>query len=733
MKVSCPNCGAEIEFRYDDSFVRICDYCHAAVQRTDRGLETLGKVADLAPIESPLKLFAEGRLGNQSFMLVGMAQIRHAAGGIWQEWYAKLDGGRWGWLAEAQGRFYLTFQDEQWSGVDLRQLVPGAKIDLPVRGAPHAMTVAEATTGTYISARGELPFKLVPNETFHYADLADGRGTFATIDFGDGEDPPTLYVGQQVALADLHVKDGESIPLDTARPRQGQRLACPVCNAPIELRAADSLRVVCANCNALLDPTSGSLAVIAKLVQKPALDLPLGAKGHFDAFGEGELTVIGYVQRSARIAGEAYPFDEYLLYRADLGYRWLVKSDGHWSYVQPVANGAVELAGGGCNYDGVKFKLFQTAELNVDEVLGEFYWQVEVGERVSGTDYVAPPAMLSSETSETEETWSLATYMTWREVSAAFGGAGDVRDDAIGIAPNQPDAWTAASSVMAIAFVALIALGIVFGMLAKNASRLDQTFAFTPPSGSATASGAVTDSSLAVADLNAQVDADLKKADDDLRRLNDDPLGSGAGAGSAGSAGSAALASAGAGSNTIAEPGMTVFFSDSFELTAGQNVELQYESPGLLNNWVYAAVDLVNVATGQVISLDAELEYYAGYEDGESWSEGSREGHAVVGPQPPGAYMLRLEGQAGSGANEQLRIAVRQGVFRFAHLFLAILVLGLPFSIVGLVSWLHERRRWENSSNGKMPTTPLSVIVALMVAPFIVIAFLFRNMGKGNG
>ena len=31
-------------------------------------------------------------------------------GGQWDEWYATFSNGWLGWLAEAQGRFYLTFQ-----------------------------------------------------------------------------------------------------------------------------------------------------------------------------------------------------------------------------------------------------------------------------------------------------------------------------------------------------------------------------------------------------------------------------------------------------------------------------------------------------------------------------------------------------------------------------------------------------------------------------------------------
>jgi len=70
MIVACPTCGAEVEFRYDDSFVRVCGHCRSAVVRTDRGVETLGRFADLVPIPSPLRLFAEGRYGSAGFLLI---------------------------------------------------------------------------------------------------------------------------------------------------------------------------------------------------------------------------------------------------------------------------------------------------------------------------------------------------------------------------------------------------------------------------------------------------------------------------------------------------------------------------------------------------------------------------------------------------------------------------------------------------------------------------------------
>ena len=306
MKTACPSCGAEIEFRYDDSFVRVCSYCRAAVQRTDRGLDSLGKVADLVPMESPLRLFAGGQLGSQSFILVGMAQLRHSAGGLTQEWYAKFSG-TWGWLAEAQGRYYMTFEVEGAQLPPIEALRPGSQLQLPTMlGAQRVFTVAEVGSATYVAANGELPFRLVPQGSYRFVDLSDGEGNFATIDYGQPGEPPTLYTGQQLSLADLHISGGEVAPARDATVTS-QRLACPNCNAPIELHAPETLRAACAYCNHLLDVQQGALRVLERLQAKALPRLPLGTKA---TFSEGEMTVIGYVQRSASIEGVWYPFDE---------------------------------------------------------------------------------------------------------------------------------------------------------------------------------------------------------------------------------------------------------------------------------------------------------------------------------------------------------------------------------------------------------------------------------------
>jgi hypothetical protein len=675
VKTACPSCGADVEFRYDDSFVRVCSYCHAAVQRTDRGVESLGKFADVVPLDSPLRLFAEGRLGSQSFMLVGMAQLRHEAGGLTQEWYARFSDS-WGWLAEAQGRYYMTFEVEGAALPALGSLAPGDKVELPTMlGATRTFTVGEVGSSTYIAANGELPFRLAPQSSYQFVDLADGDGNFATIDYGEDGDEPALYVGKQCALSDLDIRGGEDGPPRDAKI-SSSRLACPNCNAPVELRAGDqTLRVACSHCGQLLDFTAGALAIVGtkqKLGTRPRI--ALGTTG---TFADGELTVIGFVQRSAIIDGEWYPFEEYLLYAPEVGFRWLVSSDGHWSYVQPIETGAVEYRGTDVVYDGVTMKLFQTATLRVDLVLGELYWKVEIGEQVEGLDFIAPPAMISKESTESEENWSLSTYMTLDAVDAAFGGKYPSITSPIGVAPNQPDPLRGSATPLTLAFVALLLIGILFA--ATSNPRIAYDAVATVPGGTPVAI--------------------------EPTATNPDPVPS------------------------------NVFFSEPFELVGGKNVELGFRASGLANNWVYVVASLVNTATGDVYTVDANMDYYSGVDDGEAWNEGNPGSRSVIGPVAAGAYVVRLEMQQGGATEIPMTVRVRQGVFRGKWLGWAAFVLGIPFLIAGTKTYTFERKRWSNSSQGTSgaPKSGLTMMVGGIVVVLGGLIALIRAFAEASG
>ena len=441
LQASCPSCAAPIEFKSGSTIVVVCPFCRSAVARTDRGLEDIGKVAEIADSQSPLKLGLKGTYKDTRFELTGRAQLRHELGGTWDEWYATFSNGWVGWLAEAQGRFYLTFYQPLPEGVSLPSFV-GLQLGQIVSEipSPTPLMVQEKGKGTSVAADGEIPYKLTPDEQFEYADLAGKSGAFATIDYS--MDPPWVFVGNQVTLDEIGLGDAKPAERE-ARKVSAAGMGCPNCGGPLELIAPDKAeRVTCPNCNSLLDVNQGNLTYLKALnppPDQPDFVAPVGAEGTFA--GDIKFKIIGAVVRSVTIDYIQYFWHEYLLYNPSIGFRWLVHSDNHWNFVEPVnpadvGQDNVFAAGSTVDYNGQKYKIFQDAPAVVEYVKGEFYWRVEQGETVRAVDYVAAPNMLSLEATANEMNWSLGTYMTNDEVEKAFGISDLPRP--WGVAPNQP-------------------------------------------------------------------------------------------------------------------------------------------------------------------------------------------------------------------------------------------------------------------------------------------------------
>jgi len=162
LTANCPSCGAPISFKSGSSIVVICNYCRSAIARTDRELRDIGRVAELAETGSPLQLGLHGAWRGVNFELTGRAQMGHEAGGVWDEWYATFANGSTGWLAEAQGRFYLTFLQKIDPNVipRLERLQLGVSVSsIP---GPTPPIVAEIGFARTLGAGGEIPYELTP-------------------------------------------------------------------------------------------------------------------------------------------------------------------------------------------------------------------------------------------------------------------------------------------------------------------------------------------------------------------------------------------------------------------------------------------------------------------------------------------------------------------------------------------------------------------------------------------
>ena len=638
---NCPSCGAPVEFKSGQSIVVICSYCRSAIARTDRELKDLGKVAELVETGSPLDVGLRGKWKDVPFELTGRAQLGHEMGGQWDEWYATFSNGWLGWLAEAQGRFYITFQYPIPEGAQLPsfdQLQLGQQV--PGLPWPTPLMVAETGRARALGAKGEIPYLLTPGETYYYADLSGINNSFGTLDYN--QSPPLVFLGQQVTLAELGITTTRAPEREERRVGAAQ-LSCPHCGGPLELRAPDKTeRVTCPNCNSLLDVNQGQLQFF-KALEQPAFQplIPLGSTGEVP---EGKMTVIGAMARSVTVEGTQYFWSEYLLYNPQIGFRWLVNSDNHWNYVQAVPPGEVTEGTKSATYRGKYYKIFQDAPCRVEVVLGEFYWKVEAGEKVRGVDYVAPPYMLSKEVStvyvsddegKTKRTtgeinWSLGTYIPVQQIEKAFSVSGLPRPS--NIAPNQPyKHWWIYKYWLAFIVVMLLAGFVAFLTSGSSKEVFSQTVNFAPLPN---------------------------------------------------------------------EDGTQVFFSQPFELAGRRNIEIIGESP-VQNTWVYLEGDLINDETGTVQSFPIDISYSQGVEDGESWSEGGQTDSAYASSMPAGKYVLRLEGQWEKWQEPAVvTIKIEQNVTRGFNLLIALIVLSIGPVIMVIYHIGFERRRWSESMFG---------------------------------
>ncbi|HET8796988.1 MAG TPA: DUF4178 domain-containing protein, partial [Thermoanaerobaculia bacterium] len=587
---NCPSCGAAIEFAIGSSEVVICAYCRSIVARTDRGVESHGKVAALIDTGSPLRVGTTGKYRGTGFRITGRTQLRHLAGGVWDEWYAALDDGRWGWLAEAQGRFYVTFK---------------VAAEAPARGDLElgstildGMVVAEIGSAELISAEGELPWTPEAGGSYEYADLTSGDRRFATIDYS--EEPPLVFKGVETTLAELGIT-GEARRTRVA----AAALNCPSCGGALELRAPDlAERVWCPYCGAGSDVSQGKLTFFKKLKKSHVEPIiPLGAKGTIDG---AEYVVAGFMERAVHFDRD-YFWTEYLLYNRDNGFRWLVHSDEHWSFVTPLRPGEVldaEPLGAAryVQYDGVTYRLFQDAPARVTYVLGEFYWKVAAGEKVNTADWVRPPFGISKEVTVSgaqEIAYSHARYMTRQEIEETFGVEGLNRPVSVG--PLQPYRGAKLLGPWIVMVVLLIAVAIALGAMLPGRILLSQEI-----------------------DLAAEPPAE---GGPDNGRVS---------------------------------------FTQPFEVSGNYNLSVRVNSP-LDNSWLYVAGDLVEESSGRIYSFEMPLEYYSGVDDGERWSEGSQMETRMLARPDKGRYVLRLESQWEAGKTPpRFHVNAREGVFRWS-------------------------------------------------------------------
>ena len=462
---NCPQCGAQVKFHAAASVLAVCEYCSSTLLRRGEALEHIGKMAELQDDPTLIQIGTEGVYQGVHFGVIGRIQLRYDAG-LWNEWHIMFDDMKTGWLGEAAGEFYVTFEKQV-------ALAPppfaAIKIEDKIDLGGRYYTVTNLESSTCIAGQGELPFSVGPGYAAPVVDL-ELDGEFATIDYSDVDEGITrVYVGERVSARDLkfgNLRDPRDAPDVLAPKHKAEAFNCPSCAAPFKLSSGKIQTYGCASCGAVVDTSDNRVQLVAKAQEAMAypLRIALGAKGRFglERFKGGkfegvEWELIGHMRRSS---DAGFSWSEYLLFNPAGGYAWLSEADGHWS-LSRTPERAPKVLGLTAYQQGENFDHFQHYLAEVQHVLGEFYWKVKAGDIVEVDDYVAAPHMLSREKTANEVSWSLGEYLTPAEVQQAFNLKTTLAEPE-GIAPHQPSPYNETNPILwkRFALFALVALAL---------------------------------------------------------------------------------------------------------------------------------------------------------------------------------------------------------------------------------------------------------------------------------
>ncbi len=446
---SCPSCGSPLTFRSGAALTAVCDACQSCVVREGDILRDYGKIARFQRDLSPIQLEARGNLDGRAFRVAGV--LRKAREHVrWNEWYLTFEDGTDGWIGEGNGQWFAY--GEHISVPPVRATTVGASLTL----GDAKWRVMEDDEVAVVAAEGNLPFPVIPGEGARYLDLRQEDGPrVATLDFADvdGTGRAVLWIGRDVTLVQLQMEGlrafagwSDPVLVQFAGPELTavRALQCPNCGGALTIRApGDTQRMGCPFCGSTLGiDAEGDLATAELLsrAQKAAFKpgLPLGTRGTLRGV---DWVVIGAMVRYVVDEGE-WSWTEYLLHNPYRGFAWLVDdTKRHWSFVEPL-RGALPRSASRTGESATlrlknnTFRRFQTGQAFVRHVLGEFTWEVQKGDTAWTADYIDPPLMLSGERTDTENTWSVGTWLPASDVAQAFRVQ---LPTPTGVAPHQPN------------------------------------------------------------------------------------------------------------------------------------------------------------------------------------------------------------------------------------------------------------------------------------------------------
>ncbi|MDR6941554.1 DUF4178 domain-containing protein [Mucilaginibacter pocheonensis] len=415
-------------------------------------------------------------------------------------------------------------------------------------------------------------------------------------------------------------------------------VACPKCKNIVTLYDPEgSEYIVCTSCHSFIRFIANDTLVIQKYAppvnQQPVIRL--GSVGFFRGY---DFKVIGYIEKKEKAAG--YAWREYILYNYEKGYANFAEYDGHWTFVAgkefyPSLEKLSDRSWNFIEYEENEYNLFNKYTAMTTALIGEFDWDI-LFEQAKTSEFVAPPNIVYKEQDKpgtSTADFYLGKYAEPAEIAEAFKIDINLFPQKVGIGANQPSVHAKRWLAVGKIVPVLVILVALVGFAASV------------------------------------IKPELQVMDNDYFIVSD--------------------------STKVNE--FKPFITPSFELKDNSSALDFLIKSDIDNNWLETTVVLVNEKNNQSWEVTESIEYYHGYEAGESWTEGSQEANVLLSDIPNGKYHLNIYPASGDTTNKNIHINILANPVIWRNVWVTILLLCL----YPLYAWYrmrnYEKQRWMNS------------------------------------
>lgn len=390
LKVNCPSCGAPADVRFPSLSQATCEYCETIFTFNREGVQNTGIKSRAIPPLSGITLHQEVEVLGKKYEVLGRvtygySRVEGDLGGIWDEWYLQSNSGEL-WLTEDSGTFIL--ENKLPSPENLKTRVHLEEV-FSFENAGYLVT--EVGTVYCKGVSGMLPFPVVPNESYEYADARRCRGTGKdTVSLEYDDEIPTLFSGQILTSDQIRYKQEESGSVE----KDAEALRCNSCGSPLSLSGeTNKIRtIVCNSCQTINEIRRDVAISLGKI--NPGLEwelvLPLNSKFIYKNM---EYTVTGRLIQEWNEEDETGTVKEYLLYSQEQGYLYIDEEEGDftaWYPHLPTEKPLHKTFSEGEEFihsiNNETYEYLETGSLKLVYVDGSLPYMTKIGDRTRFTD-----------------------------------------------------------------------------------------------------------------------------------------------------------------------------------------------------------------------------------------------------------------------------------------------------------------------------------------------------------